>query len=568
MSLSFYRKYRPRKFADLDLDRVRAFFERVLSSGQFAHSYLFAGPKGTGKTSAARILAMVVNCELNSKHAGETGKSGEVTGPLQEPCGKCDNCMAIARGTSSSVVEIDAASNRGIDDIRALRQRVGLVPTQGKYSVYIIDEVHMLTKEAFNALLKTLEEPPARVIFCLCTTEEHKLPDTIISRCTKVAYYKASEAEMVRSLKRVVAGEKIAVDEEALATIAVKVDGSFRDGTKVLEQLAGSEDKITREMVLAEIGDTASGEVRGLLELVLAGDASGALAVVKKLEEQNMDMKLLAQNLITEAKGRLVEKLNNEGLVDGGLMKLIEVMSKSFSRFADVPIASLPVEMAVVEYCVGVGSLKTSGSDSGSSPVKQASSTLVGITNNPSSSTKQIRKTNDQMRKTDDNKLSESSGEEGQEVGGDESVRKSSHKITEDAESVTDNEDEKAREESDLQLVVSEVEGKWGEVLGMLETKNHGLVTILRGTRVRECAGNKLVLAVGYKFHKERLEQDRYLRMVEDIMTEVFGGRVRLAFELEEIAKVTAKEVVHENVSGIVPPEDVELVKAAEEIFG
>jgi len=202
--VSFYLKYRPQRVGELDLVSVRESLGRILKSGRFAHAYLFAGPKGTGKTSSARILAKVLNCVDNNgkpknQKTNKLKNKKETTQELREPCGKCGSCKAIVGGSSMAVMEMDAASNRGIDDIRELRERVALAPAGGKYAVYVIDEVHMLTTEAFNALLKTLEEPPAHAVFVLCTTEVHKLPGTVVSRCTQVKFTKASRGEVVAS---------------------------------------------------------------------------------------------------------------------------------------------------------------------------------------------------------------------------------------------------------------------------------------------------------------------------------------------------------------------------------
>src|SRR3989338_5228486 len=186
-----YRKYRPQRLSELDLEDVREKLAKIVGSSFRPHAYLFSGPKGTGKTSAARIVAKIINCETSSNNKGE-------------PCNKCESCVAIREGRYLDVLEIDAASNRGIDEIRDLREKIKLAPVSAKYKVYIIDEVHMLTNDAFNALLKTLEEPPAHAQFILATTEADKLPETIISRTTRINFQKASHGELRQSLDRVI----------------------------------------------------------------------------------------------------------------------------------------------------------------------------------------------------------------------------------------------------------------------------------------------------------------------------------------------------------------------------
>ncbi|MDP2860996.1 MAG: DNA polymerase III subunit gamma/tau, partial [bacterium] len=218
----FYRKYRPQTIEDLDSEEIRQKMAASVSAKEFPHAFLFTGPKGTGKTSAARILAKAINCE---KREGT------------EPCNKCDQCVSITNGNNLDILEIDGASNTGVDDVRDLREKIKLAPSRARYKVYIIDEVHMLSTSAFNALLKTLEEPPKHAVFILCTTEPQKVPETIKSRCVRITFKKATDEEIIRSLKRVARGEKIEIEGNVLDLIGHHAEGSFRDGVKILEQL-------------------------------------------------------------------------------------------------------------------------------------------------------------------------------------------------------------------------------------------------------------------------------------------------------------------------------------------
>lgn len=235
------RRWRPQQFDEvIGQEHVSRTLANAIANNRIAHAYIFSGPRGVGKTTTARILAKAVNCEK---------------GPTPTPCNECASCKAITQGNSLDVVEIDGASNRGIDEIRNLREKIRFAPAMGKYRVYIIDEVHMLTKEAFNALLKTLEEPPEHVIFIFATTEIHRVPATILSRCQRFDFRRIAVRTIMEHLQRICKAEKIEIEEEALLQIAKKADGSMRDAESILDQIisyAGT--KITFEDVVQALG--------------------------------------------------------------------------------------------------------------------------------------------------------------------------------------------------------------------------------------------------------------------------------------------------------------------------
>lgn len=274
--VALYRRWRPQDFDTLvGQQAVKTALTNALTSGRIAHAYLFAGPRGTGKTSTARILARALNCEQ---------------GPTAHPCGTCSNCQRIADGTSMDVFEIDAASNRGIDEIKALREQLAFAPVNGRYKVYIIDEVHMLTTESFNALLKTLEEPPAHVIFILATTDPQKIPATIHSRCQRFDFRRVTVDEITDHLAMVAEGSDISADREALRLIAIQSEGGMRDALSLLDQCGVMTKHISVETVQEVLGIVGRTALRQLVEAIGRQDLSTALAKLTYLLEQGKDV--------------------------------------------------------------------------------------------------------------------------------------------------------------------------------------------------------------------------------------------------------------------------------------
>lgn len=292
--VALYRKWRPQGFDSLvGQEAVRTALTNALETGRIAHAYLFAGPRGTGKTSTAKILAKAVNCEH---------------GPTPNPCNKCQNCVRINDGTSMDVFEIDAASNRGIDEIRDLREKVAFAPVNGRYKVYIIDEVHMLTTEAFNALLKTLEEPPPHVIFILATTEPHKIPATIHSRCQRFDFKRVTDSDIVKRLREVADGSGIAADEDALQLIAVQADGGMRDALSLLDQCGVMAERVSAETVRSVLGIVGREALRELVKAVGEGNVPKALELLEALLAGGKDVKQIITELAEYLRAVLLYK--------------------------------------------------------------------------------------------------------------------------------------------------------------------------------------------------------------------------------------------------------------------
>lgn len=275
---ALYRKFRPQEFEDVKgQEHIVTTLKNQLKADRIGHAYLFCGTRGTGKTTVAKIFAKAVNCE----HLVDGS-----------PCGKCPACQGIAAGTSMNVIEIDAASNNGVDNIRQIREEVSYRPTEGKYKVYIIDEVHMLSAGAFNALLKTLEEPPAYVIFILATTEAHKIPITILSRCQRYDFHRISIDTITDRLAELMRTEQVDVEERALRYVAKAGDGSMRDALSLLDQCIAFHlgEKLTYENVLEVLGAVDTEVFSALLRQVLAKDVTGAIRTVDHLVDQGREL--------------------------------------------------------------------------------------------------------------------------------------------------------------------------------------------------------------------------------------------------------------------------------------
>ena len=353
---ALYRKYRPQTFAEVvGQEAVVRTLKNAIASGQVRQAYLFAGPRGTGKTSMARILAKSLNC---------------VQGPTAEPDGTCHVCQAIAAGTSLDVIEMDAASQRGIDDIREIRDRVVLQPVEGRYKVYILDEAHQLTDAAWNALLKLIEEPPPHLVFVFCTTDLSKVLPTVRSRCQTFVFQRPRLQDLVTVMTRVAEGEGLDAPPQALSLIARAARGSFRDATSTLDQLsAATEGKVTVQSVLQLLGTVEEEALFRLCDLVVDRDTAGALTFVEELSEQGHDLGRLVTELIEhlrhlllvqhmgevpeslpvteEARERLRAQANQLG--EPTVIRLIDLLAVAVDDMRQGGDPRLPLELALVK---------------------------------------------------------------------------------------------------------------------------------------------------------------------------------------------------------------------------
>ncbi len=521
--MTLYLKYRPQTLDQLvGQEVVKNTLLSAFSSNKLAHAYLFVGPRGTGKTSTARILAKMVNC-LASSSSGA-------------PCNKCDGCISITDGSNLDLIEVDAASNRGIDDIRSLREKIKLAPTSSKKKIYIIDEVHMLTTEAFNALLKTLEEPPAHVLFILATTEEHKVPKTILSRVQRLEFKLASVPELIEALERVARGEEIEVDQEALLVVAKQAEGSFRDAVKLLDQLAStSSGKITKEQAISELKSTSFEGVIKLLAAFVSRDTKAGLLQVQQMLESGANIKDLMLGIMDNMrslvfiKSKLGDSLVKPELSEDKYQQLVQlgdklelaqvvkgldVLQSAVEKLKTASIASLPLELAVVEICEELSNIQ--------SPVLSSQ---------------------DQVQVVQHLNTSPSQDQDLSKIAKTENP--SSVKASDDVTSPA----------------IALLQEKWTFVLESIKPYNFSLEALLRHVKIKEVSKGSVVLEVPYSFHQRILEAPKSRDLLESVMADVLGQQVRISCVL------TPRPTTIEELANVEVAADDEIVKIASEIF-
>ncbi len=521
----FHLKYRPRKIKELDCLRARERLSLLLASKNRPQTWLFAGPRGAGKTSAARILARHLNC-LSLEGI--------------EPCGKCEVCKQIESGAGVDVIEMDGASNRGIDDVRALKENVHLAPISFKYKVFIIDEVHMMTREAFNALLKILEEPPLHVVFVLCTTDPEKIPVTVLSRLTRIDFYKGSREEVVSSLKKVVEGEKVKVEKGVLEKLAGAVDGSFRDAHKMFSiLLSEGKGKIKKEDLDKFLGRSGLGREKDFLRLVSKGKGKKKeiLLMVQNMADGGVNFPEFRQNLLKSLEEELVFLVvgSGEGLdLDLGEERvcfLIECLLEAGGWEKKTVLSELPLILAVFKFFEEKKEVLKEGGGG----------------------QKEVEKRNEKK----------------------EEARKEEKTFKE-----VEKEEVKTRpvfDKGDLKRV----QELWPKVLLAVRPHNHSVEAFLRASRPLRVEGDRIVIEVFYQFHRDRLEDERNRSVVEKGLADVLGQEYKLFCELGDISRIkrqAEKVVVSKKPKGSFKKEgEVEsvgeekkddLYKVAKELFG
>lgn len=549
----FYLKYRPQTLDEvIGQEAVKKTLLSSFQNDKLSHAYLFVGPRGTGKTSTARILAKMVNCELVQSSELVVG-SKEKTSTNYElitnnlPCNKCPTCISITDGSNLDLIEIDAASHRGIEDIRSLRDKIKLSPSQAKKKVYIIDEVHMLTTEAFNALLKTLEEPPKHALFILATTEAAKIPQTILSRVQRLDFKLARPKEISEALEKIIREEKIDIEGEALKILVKRADGSFRDGVKFLDQVSSIKDKITAKSLEENLKSTQFDDILGLLKSLSEQSTSKSLLNVSKQMENGVDIKELMLSLMdisrdlvfiknglgeelvkpqfTEDKYEEVMALS-DNFSNQDLVRMLDILQNSLEKLKSASIPSLPLELAVVEICTPVPVI----------PIRQLAERNLRIieSGDPSSATPD----QDDKREVQNDKIDEST------------------KTIDDGNSKMVVEDNPSSSNDILKL-----KEKWTFVLETIRPFNFSLEALLRSIKVTDCTETLVVMEVPYSFHQRILEAPKNKELLESIFSDILGRNIRVSTILGN------RPERKEDIANIEVASDDEIIRAAAEIF-
>jgi len=497
----FALKWRPQDFNSIvGQNHIVNTLKSAIEKNRLAHAYLFAGPRGVGKTSTARILAKSLNCK---------------SGPTATPCQKCPSCLEIIQGRSLDVIEIDGASNRGIDEIRALRENVKFSPTSGKFKVYIIDEVHQITPDGFNALLKTLEEPPEFVKFIFATTHPHKIMPTILSRCQRLDFRRISVVEIIAQLERIVKAEKISVDKEVLFAIAKASDGSLRDAESILDQLVSfSKESISLKDVVSVLGLVEQDAFFALVDRMIKKDPHAALTIFNKLMDSGKDAGVFLANLIEHFRNLMVARVTKAD------MKIIDLPQEACDRYLkqsqafslEELFADFNILVNTQEMAKRLNSLRI--------PIEIALVSLSCDKSQAAIPQKPAAKKQEPLSQAQPGKSAVVEKEQAQEIPA---------------------EDDQFTQE----ISIDAVKNIWQKLIDKLAGIKMSVSSYLNEGELLNVQGNVLVISFpkNYSIHKETLEEKDNKDLVEKVASELSNAKLKVNFVLSKEDKQDQAEV-------------------------
>ncbi len=557
MSKVLYRKYRPTSFSEVvGQEHVVKTLKNAIKRGKIAHAYLFSGPRGIGKTTIARILAKAANCK-NIKDG--------------EPCNKCDICANINQNKFLDLVEIDAATHTQVDKIRDIIEKINFSPAVGKYKVYIIDEVHMLSKGAFNALLKTLEEPPKHAIFILATTEIHKIPATIISRCQRFDFRRIKVSEIKKRLEGIAKQEKVEVEKSVFDFIAINSSGGMRDSESLFGQILSLEnDKITLEEVrkilaLADISKTTE-----LIKLITEKKYSEAISYINEITNDGYDLEQFAESVIEYCRKLMLIKISpeiksnfsleitdeqiselenvSERMTIAEIIKIIRVFIHAREEIKSSIIPQFPLELAIAEINISDDNSLTNKTDVGyNSKIKEP---IKKITDKVSQSVKQSQ---DFIKKSVS--FGKKKGEDSKELKKEVSDNKSNVEINNiETETKTDVAEKNKIEPNSGDNIdgidLNIIKGNWHKILEEIKPHNHSLTVFLKTCYPVDVNGNKVTMSCEYSFHKDKLSSIENKLIIEKVASQVLGSEIFTKFITSDEAEKLGYKIEKDNFTG------------------
>ncbi|MCX5695983.1 MAG: DNA polymerase III subunit gamma/tau [Candidatus Omnitrophica bacterium] len=512
----FALKWRPNNFDEIvGQKNVVTTLKSALQKSRLAHAYLFAGPRGIGKTSTARILAKALNCK---------------SGPTLEPCGKCGSCLDIAQSRSLDVIEIDGASNTGVEDVRSLRENVKFSPTSGKFKVYIIDEVHMLSTAAFNALLKTLEEPPDFVKFIFATTHPDKIPSTVLSRCQRLDFRRISVIEIISQLENIVKTEKISVDKEVLFAIAKSSDGSLRDAESILDQLVSfSKGKVCLKDVISVLGLVEQDALFEITDKIIAKDPQAVLNLFNNLVEEGKDISVFLNNLIEHFRNLMVAKVTK------GDAKLIDLPQDICDRLLKQS-QSLSLEEIFSAFNILANTLEMARRLDSLRITLEVN--LIRLANKKSPVNTEIKQPFLQAAPLKEKTLVRETPKEELKSEPPEEV---------------------------INVTLDNIKGVWQDIIEALSGVKMSVSTYLREGEPLRLKGNLLTISFpkSHSLHKESLERKENKEIIEKSLFETLHTHLRVSFILSTEAKPASPEAGGHFVQSILDTFHGRLIKEA-----